>query len=321
LSRQARFLSSWAPKCALVCLLLAALACAGRAAPAGAVAPHKSKPQPTLKVGPNPARVHGLLWRVQGTAGVLHVLGSIPVVGKDWYPLDPQIEHAFKTSTRLVVEINVEEQEREAAAEGLVAAARYTEPDTLEKHVGEGTWVRLAEVLGSAAERNALKGFRPWFIALNMNLGQLDQLGALPEQSLEAHFLAQAHPKKISALNSVQDQVALFQSLDAALAERFLTSMLAELPKLGEELKMATERWRAGDADGVFDALSGSLRRNYPDVFARLWQTRSQSVARSLLRLMKQSGGMFVILDASLLIGENSALNELSVHGLTVQQL
>ncbi len=301
--------------------LLVALSCAGRAAPAGVGEPHRPKPRPTLKLEPNLARVHGLLWRVQGPTGVWHVLGSIPVVGTDWYPLDPQIEHAFEASTRLVVEVNVEEQEREAAAEALVAAARYIEPDTLEKHVGEGTWVRLAEVLGSAAERDALQGFRPWFVALNMNLGQLDQLGALPEQSLDAHFLAKANQKKVSALNGVQDQVALFQSLDAALAERLLTSTLAELPKLGGELKMATARWRAGDADGVVDALTGSLRRHYPDVFARLWQTRSQSVARSLLRLMKEGSGMFVILDTSLLVGENSALHELSVQGLSVHQL
>ncbi len=301
--------------------LLAALSCTGRAAPTGAVARHGSKSELTFKVEPSPARVRGLLWRVEGPAGVSHVLGSMPVVGRDWYPLDPRIERAFKASTSLVVEVNVVEQEREAAAEALVAAARYTEPDTLEKHVGARTWKRLAEVLGSAAERDALQGFRPWFIALNMNLGQLDQLGALPEQSLDGHFLAQANQKKISTLSCVQDQVALFQSLEAALAERYLESTLVELPKLGSELKIATQRWRVGDAAGVLDALSGSLRRIYPDVFTHLWQTRSQNVARSLVRLMKERGGMFVIVDTSLLMGENSALNELSVHGLSVHQL
>lgn len=250
-----------------------------------------------------------------------YVLGSMPVVGRDWYPLDPQIERAFQAATRLVVEVNVVEQEREAAAEALVAAARYTEPDSLKKHLGARTWERLAEALGSVAARDALQGFRPWFIALNMNLGQLDQLGALPEQSLDGHFLVQANPKKISALSRVQDQVALFQSLDAALAERCLESTLAELPKLGSELEIATQRWRAGDAARVSDALSGSLRKNYPEVFARLWQTRCQNVARSLVRLMKEGGGMFVILDTSLLVGENSVLHELTVQGLSVHQL
>ncbi|MDX2052304.1 MAG: TraB/GumN family protein [Polyangiaceae bacterium] len=278
---------------------------------------------PATDVGGVPAasRVHGLFWRARGKLGSLYVLGSLPVVGSNFFPLDPRIEEAFARSTRLTVEVHVPEAEKERAAERLVAAARYSDPDTLKGHLSAGTWESLSAVLGSEQARDALGGFRPWFIALNLELGQLEYIGADADQSLESHFLDRAVGKAVVALTTPEQQVRELQNLSDELAERRLQSVLENLPRMKRVLEEASGAWRERRAEVVANALDGRLRAEFPDVFAELWLPRCRSFALSLLELSQQPGNTFAVVDVSLLVGKGGILEELARRGLRVDQL
>jgi len=57
----------------------------------------------------NAAAARDFLWKVSGTTGSLYLVGSVHLLTKDFYPLSPTLESAFKESDLLVEEADLAE--------------------------------------------------------------------------------------------------------------------------------------------------------------------------------------------------------------------
>jgi uncharacterized protein YbaP (TraB family) len=63
----------------------------------------------------NAAAARDFMWKVSGTTGSVYLVGSVHLLTKDFYPLSPALESAFKESDLLVEEADLAEMLSPAA--------------------------------------------------------------------------------------------------------------------------------------------------------------------------------------------------------------
>ena len=117
--------------------------------------------QTPASVSTNKAVKH-CLWEVKGKTNTVFLLGSLHLMKKDMYPLDAEIENAYKRADIVVFETDMAAMESPEFAMKLMAAATYPEGETLKKNLPEATYSLLvsnlqASAIGSAGPFEKLK--------------------------------------------------------------------------------------------------------------------------------------------------------------------
>ncbi len=275
----------------------------------------------TTNSGTRPARL--LFWRVASPTAVVYLLGSIHVGWSGMYPLPAPIEAAFSRARTLVLELPVDAATQLEAAEKIGRAGTYAPGDALDRHVGAEVLESLQAYLaktGTSLER--VRTFRPWFVSMLVSLGELQRLGYTPQQGVDQYFARMARPEQnIEALESVDDQVALFAGMSAAVQEQTLKEALRNLPTVKAQMEQAMQLWTAGDGDGLDALWMRPLRVDFPELYREVFVKRNQRMEAAIERYLRSSGEHFVIVGSGHAVGPDGIVSLLRGKGFSpVQQ-
>src|SRR6266702_2529007 len=83
-----------------------------------------------------------LMWKVSSKTNSAYVLGSVHLGDKSLYPLPAAIEDAFKSSSVLIVEVDIRKVDP-SQMQALMLAAAYPPGDDLFKHISPETHAKL----------------------------------------------------------------------------------------------------------------------------------------------------------------------------------
>ena len=86
-----------------------------------------------------------LMWKVSSATNSAYVLGSVHLGGPSLYPLPDAIEDAFKTSSVLIVEVDIRKVDP-LAMQKLMAGAAYPAGDDLFHHITPETRAKEQEL-------------------------------------------------------------------------------------------------------------------------------------------------------------------------------
>ena len=117
------------------------------------------------------AAARDFLWKVSGATGSVYLVGSVHLLTKDFYPLSPALEQAFKESDLLVEEADLAELLAPAAQMQMLARGMLPASTTLDAVVSPATFALVAtraKELGLPLE--PLKRFKPWSLALMLDV-------------------------------------------------------------------------------------------------------------------------------------------------------
>jgi uncharacterized protein YbaP (TraB family) len=250
-------------------------------------------------------------------------LGSLHVATRDLYPLDPRIEAAFDRAGTLVLETAMDPAAQQQAALKLASTGTYPAGDSIDKHVdGE-----ILELLDRRLRRGGvpperIRPLRPWYLAVMLTLGELQKLGYDPNLGIDRYFAEKArNRKRILALETIDEQVALFGGMPESVQASMLKQTLMTLDELGEEIRKAILHWHAGDATAMDALLVAPIRKDYPDVYQRLFVHRNRRMATAIEGYLKGNGMYFVVVGSGHLLGTESILDLLRARGYApVQQ-
>jgi uncharacterized protein YbaP (TraB family) len=263
------------------------------------------------------------LWAIASPTATVHLLGSIHLVSPDVYPLDPRIESAFQRAGTVVFETAMDPASQLAAGQKLAAAGTYPAGDSIDRHLDRETLELLRQRLSrSGAPLDAVRSFRPWFVALVLSLEEMRKLGYQPDLGIDVHLADKARDRKrILGLETVDEQVALFARMSEGVQASVLRESLAKLDELGTLMNKTQLLWRAGDARAIDALLVAPLRKDFPDVYQRLFADRNRKMAAAIEGYLRTSGEYFVVVGAGHLVGAEGILNLLQRKGYApVQQ-
>ena len=272
-----------------------------------------------------PAYGQPAAWRAVNASGATFtLLGSIHYLRSSDYPLHGSIDQLYRSADTIVMELDLDDLDplqmsqalmlRGMADDGVLLAERLP-PAALRQ-----TTALAGEVGLTAAQ---LSGFEPWLVALMLTQLKMAQLGFDPSVGVEQHLLGRARSdrKEILGLESMDDQLAVFDSLSSAQQAQFLTQTVAEIGQLEEQAGQLVDAWRAGQVDTLATDLLAGLA-SYPDLYRRLVVARNQDWAEELSRLARsQPQDYLVVVGALHLVGEDSLVELLKQRGYQIERL
>ena len=265
------------------------------------------------------------LWKVDSDNNIVYILGSIHVAREDLYPLNKQIEDAFKDSDTLVVEVNLSDIDPEIIQEKFIARGFYLDESTLKEHISAETFKQAQKKLEDLGrDINSMNKYKPWFLAFTLVTFELTKLGFDADKGVDQYFLGKAkEAKNILDFESIDYQLNLFNNLNDEQQELFLISTLVEADILEQEMEQLVKAWKIGDVDSVSDILQQGLKE-HPElepIYEKIFYERNNNMALRIEELLRSSYNYFVIVGAGHLVGQKGIIQLLDKKGYSISQM
>jgi uncharacterized protein len=304
----------------IFCLLLWTLAGLGGCAGSQSATPPKPDQASATGAKAPATASRGLFYEVRGDNATVFLLGSVHVGKRQFYPLDAPIESAFAKADTLVLEIDLTDKEK--VGKQVAEAAVYPPGDRLEKHVDAEVLTRLREYAGqNRVSFESLSRLRPWTIAVMVIAIEFKKAGFEAEHGIDMHFAERARGKQIVGIETAEEQVSFFTSMDESTQNQMLKQVLEEVDAHAKIIDAAALAWLAGDEERLDRELLEPVRKpEYRELYDRLFTQRNLTMTRAIEGLLKRKGTHFVVVGAGHVIGKQGIVDLLRSKGYTIER-
>jgi uncharacterized protein YbaP (TraB family) len=262
------------------------------------------------------------LWELHGKHNTVYILGSIHVLRPSDYPLAPAVLHAYSDASSILMEVNLAQIDVQRMQTELLASARLPEGKTLPGIMGDARYKRaqaLAQEVG--VDIGIFDAFAPWFAAEAISQLQLQQLGFQPKSGVEMFFLERARTdgKSVAGLETVHDQIALFDALSMDEQADYLVASLEEAHDLPKEVDAMVHAWASGDTQWFADQMKSEIGRD-PVLYDSVLVARNRKWVPKIEALLNDDKNYLVIVGTGHLVGQGSVIALLKKDGIAAAQ-
>jgi uncharacterized protein YbaP (TraB family) len=262
------------------------------------------------------------LWELHGKHNTVYLLGSIHVLRPSDYPLSPAVLEAYRDAKSLLMEVNLEEISSAEVQAEMLGSAVLPEGKTLPGILGSARYGR-ADVLAHevGVELSLFDQFAPWFAAEAISQLQLTQLGFQPEAGIEMYFMERARNdgKSVAGLETVHDQISLFQNMSLDTQAEYLVSSLEQAHDLPKEVDSMVRAWQRGDTQWFANQLQSELGRD-PKLYQSVLVARNRKWLPKIEALLNEDRNYLVIVGTGHLVGQGSVIDLLKKDGIGATQ-
>ncbi len=262
------------------------------------------------------------LWELHGKHNTVYLLGSIHVLRPTDYPLAPAVLAAYADAKSIVMEVNLQEIDAQQMQTELLASARLPEGKTLPSIMGVQRYQQATALArGLGVELSIFDAFAPWFVAEAISQLQLQQLGFTPNSGVEMFFLdhARSDSKSVAGLETVHDQIALFDALPFETQADYLIASLEEAHDLPKEVDDMVHAWARGDTLWFAEQLKSEIGRD-PKLYQSILVARNRKWIPKIEALLNDNKNYLVIVGTGHLVGEGSVIEFLKKDGIAATQ-
>jgi uncharacterized protein YbaP (TraB family) len=264
------------------------------------------------------------LWKAQSGASAVYILGSIHLLKKENYPLNPKIETAFDKSDNLVVEANIQDQSK-MNTQTIMERGFYPLNDNLAAHVSPETYESVkSEAAKMGLPLEMIDRQKPWILSMSLEALGLMKQGYDPAYGADNYFLSKATGrKKILELESLDEQINLLANLSDREQELLLLLTLKDLQNAAREVDQVVQAWKSGDTKGMEAVMTKSFKEDpqLVPIHERLIYDRNRKMVSKIEEYLKGKGTYFVVVGAGHLVGEKGIIETLRKKGYPVEQL
>lgn len=254
---------------------------------------------------PAPIKADPALWVVKDADTTIYLFGTIHALRKNVQWFDGGVKKAYDASSEVVLEIVAPEP---AEAQSLVMQ-KAIDPDgpPLSEKLGANAKAYQAALETVGMPAAAFEQFEPWFAATILAVGSVTKSGFDPQSGAERQLSAATarDGKTLGELESMSEQLDMFDTMPEAEQIAFLNATVTELPKSAEMLDTMVARWAAGDPDGLAALINKSASLT-PELTQTLLTDRNARWADWIEKRLEQPGTLFVAVGAGHLAGANS---------------
>lgn len=258
------------------------------------------------------------LWEVKENGTTVYLFGTVHALPENIHWYDKRIANALDKSSELVTEIDL--RNRGAAARELASHAKLPAGETLRSLMSAKDRTEYDHALKSLGlPANALDRVEPWFAAMNLSMLPLVEAGYRPRDGVEVQLDAHAQGKQRAALETVDQQIALFDKLPMAQQLTILEQTVDDVPVAAERLDAMVNAWIRGEPEKLGKLINKDM--DDPVLYKRLLTDRNARWAGWIARRLKQPGTVFVAVGAGHLAGPGSVQDQLRKRGLSVKRV
>lgn len=280
------------------------------ATPAEAEASAEVRPADAV---PGPA-----LWAVRDEDTTIYLFGTVHVLpeGVDWY--DSRIAGALSSADELVTELNMEDPQ--AITASILAAAPLPDGENLRELMTPENRIQFEAALTTIGlPPNALDRYEPWYAAIVLSLGPLQNAGFDPATGVENALAEHAAGKRHGALETIEQQVQMFDGMEQVHQLNYVDEAAEGVADVLPTVESMITQWRVGEVDQLGQTLNDDMDDEY--LTTRLLINRNMNWAGWIERRLAQPGRVFIAVGAGHLAGPGSVQDQLRTRGLAVTRI
>jgi uncharacterized protein len=267
---------------------------------------------------PDPNYVAPAMWQVSDEDTTIYLFGTVHALNSDtqWY--SGPIARAYEASDELVTEIAIGNPEADARA--IMERAPLADGQTLRDLMTPENRAQYEDAmvtLGLPVE--ALDRYEPWYAAMTLTLLQAQTRGFDPQAGAETALAGRAEDKTRTALETVDEQIALFDTLPMEAQLVFLDQTVESMKSNVDILALMIDKWLEGDATALAAMMNDEI--DDPVLYERLLTARNARWADWIKQRMDRPGTVFVAVGAGHLAGKGSVQDMLRKRGLKVRRV
>ncbi|MFO7890406.1 MAG: TraB/GumN family protein [bacterium] len=263
------------------------------------------------------------LWRIKTDNNTVYFLGSIHMLKKECYPLDPAIQDAYHDAQIVVFEVNIDSSQSFQAQQKIMVKAISKDTTSLKDKLNSDTYQRAACILSEAGVNiSQFNMFEPWFFSISLMAMKIQQLGFDPSYGIDYHFFnkAKQNGKQILSLETIDFQIDLFDELNSEDQEAIVKQTLDEIDLLEEELDKMINLWVTGDAEQLAEMVIKNFR-DYPRIYNKFLIERNKRWLDLIESLLKDDKNSLIITGTAHLLGDEGVLSLLERKKYIIEQL
>jgi uncharacterized protein YbaP (TraB family) len=232
-------------------------------------------------------------------------------------------ERAYASSRALVMEIDLGKVDPTEAAGWMMEHGTLPQGSDLRKTIGEERYRRVSTEAARLGLPMELAGqFAPWVLGLQLLELQYAQLGFDSQSGVEQQLQhrAQTDGKPTSGLETLPEQLGVFETLSPEEQAKFLDLVVTEMHDVGSDTQAVIAAWRAGDSVKLATLL-GDEYKSFPALYRTLVSDRNRRWVPQIERLLKEKENYFVVVGALHLVGNGGLIDLIGHDGFKAEQL
>ena len=269
----------------------------------------------------NVAHADPAAWHLVADDGKeLWLLGSVHYLSDRDYPLPAIVNDLYTQANAIVLETDLDDIDAQQQQSTFLSAALLPSGKTLSDVLDGGTYRRAeSHAIKLGIELTMLDKFEPWLIAITLTDLGMRQHGYRPELGIEQQLIAMARAdgKEVHGLESLNSQIAIFDTLSTAEQQSLLDQALQELDSASIGMAELVDAWRDGELERLHEALMTEFN-DFPGLYDALITNRNMNWLASIDRFLEHGTRYLVVVGALHLVGEHSVIELLEARGYTL---
>ncbi len=272
----------------------------------------------TIETPPADAESGPALWEISDEDTTIYLFGTVHALPRDTAWFSGKVERAFNASDEMVTEVDLGNPQESGQA--LANAAMLPEGCNLRQMMTPENRMQFEEALVALGlQVEAFDRVEPWFAAMTLSLLPVVQAGYDQQSGVELSLSTRAGTKRRSALETIDQQVDLFDKLPEDAQLTFLDKVVEGIGEAKPTLDAMVAEWLAGDARELSVLLNSEM--SDPKLYDRLLTQRNRNWADWIERRMDEPGTVFLAVGAGHLAGKGSVQDQLRKRGMKVRRI
>jgi len=275
-----------------------------------------------LAASPAPADSGPPLWQLKGRNNSVYLLGSVHVLRDDAQPLAPSITRAYQDADIVYMEVDLDDLDPMEVQQFTLSNGVLPPDQSLATLLGAARYSKAkseAEKLG--LDLDQLAQLEPWVVALSAVQAQVLRLGLNPDAGIERRLAREAarDQKEIRGLETVVDQLGIFDRLPLDRQQDFLLMSLEEAIELPATIDDMIDAWSRGDIERLAAMMSDEFK-DFPELYESLVVARNHNWTRQIVELLDDDTDYLVVVGALHLAGADSVIEMLRERGVSARR-
>jgi uncharacterized protein len=263
------------------------------------------------------ARGETSVWSMKGERNTVYLAGSVHALPKGNAAFPEQLERAYQDADVIVLEVDLEDMDPLDAVRFITTNGTLPADQSLETVVGAAQYQRISKLAASLEiPENVLTKLEPWAAALVLTQFALNKTGFDANLGIDMQITERAKTdgKPVEGLETVGDQLSVFDSRTFEEQTRFLLDSTDDAPKLNDDLQKLIAAWRAGDLHALEQEFIKE-RAKSPKLYDALLGTRNRQWLPKIEALLKEERDYLVVVGTLHFVGRDGLLALLKQDG------
>jgi uncharacterized protein YbaP (TraB family) len=263
------------------------------------------------------ARGESSVWSIKGARNTVYLAGSVHALPKGHSEFPEQLERAYGEAEVIVLEVDLDDMNPLDAVKFITTNGTLPADQSLKDVVGPEPYQRIAALAASLeVPEVVIAKLEPWSAALVLTQFALNKTGFDANLGIDMQITERARTdgKPVEGLETVIDQLSVFDNRSFAEQTRFLLDSADDAPQLNQDLQKLIAAWRAGDLRALEKEFLKE-REKSPELYDAMLGARNRLWLPKIEALLKEDRDYLVVVGALHYVGRDGLLALLRSDG------